>query len=637
MGNKHKYIGVFGSCLYDQNPMNFLSALRETCIKYGYTTVALSATHSSQDNDDSALGQLNLLELFKNIQLDCIIILKETVKYQYLIDKVVSIGKEMNIPVFSIDGEAEGCYNMPLDYKSGFRSIVRHVIKDHDRKRVNMLAGFKGNSFSEERIDVYKSVLNECGIPFEEERLGYGDFWERPSRAAIESFLASDLELPEAIVCANDSMAITTCSVLAEHGIKVPDDIIVTGFDGTQNSRFNSPTITSCSPDYRDAMTFIIDKIKEVKSTGKVEPCDHMISFNILKSQSCGCEPSTFHNHTEIITTLYNATGDSSWHTLAMNNLVTSLLEKQYIEDIAELLPETVRMWSDNFRFACVKSDLTKSKITPEACKNATGKFDDMTTILYMKNQQFDELNKQFNVREFIPNLDDIVDDPGTALFVRLIHYGKQVYGYTVDGVAEPNLRNLQRCNEFDMFLAHSINTILHNYALNKAYEEIEALSVNDPMTGVYNRRGFFTRLNAIMEDKDMLKQYLYIVFIDMDGLKGINDNFGHKEGDFAITTVAQSLTKLNIPNSLCARFGGDEFICAFFADNPQAYSSDGIKEQIINIIKNTPGVSDKRYPIDFSMGILCQKAENIENIDDLILSADKMMYVNKMGKKQHK
>ncbi len=637
MKKKKKYIGVFGSCLYEQNPMNFLSALREACIKYGYTTVALSATHSSQDNDDSAHGQLLLLDLFKNIDLDCIIILKETVKYQYLIDKAVSIGNEMNIPVFSIDGAAEGCYNMPLNYKTGFRNIVRHVIRDHGRKRINMLAGFKGNTFSEERIDVYKSVLEEFDIPFEEERLGYGDFWERPSRIAVQSFLDSDLELPEAIVCANDSMAITACTLLAEKGYKVPEDIIVTGFDGTQNSRYNSPTITTCIPDYTEAMNFIIDKINEVKATGKVEPCNHMIGFNILKSQSCGCEPNRFHNHAEVITALYNATGDSSWHTLAMNTLVTSLLEKQYIEDIATLLPETVRLWSENFRFACVKSDLTKDRITREACVNATDKFNDMSTILYMKNQQFEEPNKQFNVSEFIPSLDDIVDDPGTFLFVRLIHYGKQVYGYTVDGVAEPNLRNLQRCNEFDMFLAHSINTVLHNYALNKAYEEIEALSVNDPMTGIYNRRGFFTRLNAITEKKDMLKQYLYIVFIDMDGLKGINDNFGHKEGDFAITTVAQSLTKLNIPNSLCARFGGDEFICAFFADNPELYSSDGIKEQIIDIINKTPVVTDKRYPIDFSMGILCQRVENIKDIDDLILSADKMMYVNKMGKKQKK
>ena len=635
MNKNNKYIGVFGSCLYEQNPMNFLSALREACITYGYTTVALSATHSSQDNEDSAHGQLLLLDLFKNINLDCIIILKETVKYQYLIDKAVNIGKEMNIPVFSIDGEADGCYNMPLDYKDGFRNIVRHVIRDHGRKRVNMLAGFKGNSFSEERIDVYKSVLEECNIPFEEERLGYGDFWERPSRAAIQTFLSSDLELPEAIVCANDSMAITTCSMLAENGYKVPEDIIVTGFDGTQNSRYNSPTITTCTPDYTEAMKFIIEKTIEAKETGKVQPCDHMIGFNILKSQSCGCEPNTVHNHTEIITTLYNATGDSSWHTLAMNTLVTSLLEKQYIEDIAELLPETARLWSENFRFACVKSELTKASITPEACKNATGEFNEMTSILYMKEQRFDEDNIQFNVREFIPRLDEVACDSGTALFVRLIHYGNQVYGYTVDGVSELNLRNLQRCNEFDMFLAHSINTVLHNYALNKAYEEIASLSVNDPMTGVYNRRGFYTRLNAMLEVPENLEQYLYIVFIDMDGLKGINDNFGHKEGDFAITTVAQALDKLDIPGSFCARFGGDEFICAFFSDDSGTYNADIIKAQAMDNIRQTAGVSKKRYPIDFSIGVLCQKACNIKNLDELILSADKMMYVNKVSRKQ--
>ncbi len=635
MDRKNKYIGVFGSCLHEQNQMNFLSALRDTCIETGYTTIAFSASYNSVYDEDSALGELRLLELFKYIYLDCLIILTETIKNPQLIDKIVSIGQEKQIPVFSIDGTAPGCYNMPLDYKSGFRSIVRHVIKDHGRKRINMLAGFKGNSFSEERIDVYKEVLEEYNIPFEEERLGYGDFWDRPSRVALQGFIDCSLEMPDAIVCANDSMAITACAMLAERGFKVPEDIIVTGFDGTQNSKYNSPTITTCTPDYKRAIDFIILKTNEAIASGKVEPCDYMIGFDISKCQSCGCEPNIPRNHTEIITALYNATGDSSWHTLAMNNLVTSLLDKCYIEDIAALLPDTVKLWNENFRFACIKSELTKSLITQDARNNITGSFSDMTTILYMNDNDFDTTNIPFNVKDFIPSMDKVVGRPGMTLIVRLLNSGKQVYGYTVDGIDELNLRNLQRCNEFDMFLSHSINTVLHNYALNKAYEEIATLSIHDPMTGIYNRRGFFSKLNYILDSNERANQFLHIVFIDMDGLKGINDNYGHKEGDFAITSLALAIANIDIPSLLCARFGGDEFICAFFTETPGCYTPDDIRSMIAENIRNMPDAAAKKYPIDFSIGVLSQMTCNIKNIDDIILSADKMMYVNKISRRK--
>ncbi len=644
MNKSHKLIGVFGACLHEQNQMNFLSALRETCIKTGYTTIAFSASHSSSYDEDSATGELKLLDLFKYIYLDCIIILTETINNQRLINKIAQIGQKKGIPVFSIDGIVDGCYNMPLDYKHGFRDIVNHVIVDHKVKKANMLAGFRGNSFSDERIEIYKEVLAENGIEFEEKRLGYGDFWERPSRVALQEFLDSDLELPKAIICANDSMAIVACTMLSENGYSVPEDIIVTGFDGTHASTYNFPTITTCTPDYAEALDFIIQEIELIKDTGKLMPCNHMIKFKILKRQSCGCEDKTIQDHTKIISTLYDATGDSSWHMLAMNTLVTNLLNKQHVEDIAKLLPESAQLWSEHFRFACVKSELTKEQLTRERCTNVTDEFNDMTSILYIKNGKFDESNSHFNVNNFIPNFDELLPKPGNTFLVRLIHYGKQVYGYTVDEITEPNLRNLQRCNEFDMFLAHCLNTVLHNFALNevnrnleKAYEEITALSIHDPMTGAYNRRGFYNMLNSKLREDYNKDKYLYITFIDLDGLKGINDNFGHKEGDFAITTVAHALQQIDVPDPLCARFGGDEFICAFFADAPTDFTKEDIRKQVLSNISKTPGVADKHYPIDFSIGVLCQHINKISNVDSIILSTDKMMYIDKITKKAEK
>ncbi len=641
MNSKHKLIGVCGASLFDQNAIQFLASLREITFAKNYTTIAFSACIDSPEDVKNPIAETELLDLCRYIDLDCLIILTETLKNQHLIRNIVEIGKEKNIPVFSIDGVVEGCYNMPLNYKSGFRNMVRHVILDHGAKRVNMLAGMHGNSFSEERVDIYKEVLEECGIPFENERLGYGEFWSRPARAALLKFIHSDLERPDAIICANDAMAMTACSVLSEHGYRIPEDIIVTGFDGTPSARHHYPAITTCDPDYDEAIRFIIEQTEIVKNTGVVSPSDHMINFRLLKSQSCGCEPNNIHNNNRIISDLYEAVGDSSWHTIAMNSLVKSVFEKNKLEHLVELLPATVRLWSDHFRFACIKSELMSDNLTLSRCRDVSGKLGNMTTILRVANREFTDTYVTFDVKEFIPNFDQLIDSPGTTFIARILKNGEQVYGYTVDEYDVLEHRKLQRCDEFAMFLTHCINTVLHNFELTqlnrdleKAYDDIASLSIQDPMTGIYNRRGFFKVLSDNFTLTGLLGQYLYVVNVDLDGLKYINDNYGHKEGDFAITAVAHSLKAIQAEHLICARFGGDEFTCTFLSDSPDTHSTDDIKQQITDALSKVPGVSDKEYPLQFSIGMCVQEITRDLNLEGLISIADENMYADKA---QHK
>ncbi len=644
MYKSNKLIGVCGANLFEQNSIQFLSSLREVSFQRGYTTIAFSACVDSPEDVENPIAEKELLDLCMNIDLDCIIMLTETLKNPHLIRSIVDIGNKKNIPVFSIDGIVDGCYNMPLDYRTAFKNMVNHVLDEHGVTRVNMLAGMRDNPFSDERVDMYKEALAEHGIPFENERLGYGDFWARPARVAMQKFLDSKLPMPQAIICANDEMAITACSVLSEHGYKIPEDIIVTGFDGTQSSVHHYPTITTCTPDYEESIDFIIEQSEQVKNTGKLSPCVHKVNFLITKRQSCGCVPNTIHDNSRLVSSLYAAVGDASWHTIAMNALVTRVLEKSRLEDIIELLPETVHLWSDHFRFACVKSELTEAEINLDHCRDSSGKFERMTTILHVKDGKFDESHETFDVTEFIPHFDELIERPGTTFVARILKNGKQVYGYTVDEFDILEHRQLQRCNEFAMFLTHSINTVLHNYELTelnrnleKANADIASLSIHDPMTGIYNRRGFFKTLATCLSDEKLLGKYLYVVNVDLDGLKYINDNYGHKEGDFAITTVAHSLNAIRGDHLICARFGGDEFTCTFIADRPYLYNTEQLKAEITNAMFMIPDVTRKEYPLGFSIGLCVQVITPFLNIENVISAADEKMYADKAARKRMK
>lgn len=640
MRENKKFIGVCGARIFDQNAMWFLDALKEMGAKRGYYTIAFSANSESYEDTDETLGERHLFELCRHVDFSSLVILTETLKNRTLINQIVEIGKEKHIPVFSVDGTVEGCYNLTKDYKKGFEQIVRHVVEDHGARRVNMLAGFKDNAFSEERVDVYKQVLRENGIDFEEERLGYGHFWDRPSREAVKGFLESSLPKPDAIICANDSMAITACSVLKEHGYKVPDDMMVTGFDGIQQGRYHTPMMATCEPDYQKPLEFIFEEIEKAGRTGEVSPYDCTVEFMLVKSQSCGCTPEIYYDRNGIISTLFEDAGDCTWHNFSMNQMVTSMLNMQKVMEVAEMLPETVQLWNDHFHFACVKSALTDSYDVPE-------EYSEMVTILRgAGNEEFEKPGEKFPVTDLLPRLDELVstENGEDILIVRLLNSGKDVYGYLVEGFQELNDRSLQRCNEFAMFLAHSINTVLHNCKLTElnqsliaAYNEISVLSFQDSMTGVYNRRGFFRQLEERLAKEESFGKYLYIVSIDMNRLKYINDTFGHAEGDFAIISLANAIVKVGGDDAICARFGGDEFACVLFADSPDMYEEKEVSRKIHDAIQKERGVLEKPYPVTASVGLSnCLITKNM-NVEALIISADKNMYEDKLASKEQR
>ena len=636
MENTRKMIGVCGARIFEQNTMKFLDGLKEEGKKHGYLPIAFSA---SIEDPDALTGEKDLFELCHHTKLYGLVVMTETLKNNDLIQQVVEIGREKKIPVFSVDGKVEGCFNILLNYWGGFEQIVRHVVEEHGARYVNMVAGFQGNAFSEERIAIYRRVLEENGIPFEEERVGYGDFWEAPTRIAVKKFLESGLPRPDAIICANDAMAVTVCAVLKEAGIRVPQDVIVTGFDGIQEGKFHTPMLATCEPMYQEPLHFIYQEIKQAEQTGNIQPCDFTVDFTMIRNQSCGCKPKTFYDRNGVISSLFAEVGDCAWHNLAMNRMVNSVLDKYDIMEIAEKLPENVKGWSDHFHFACVKSELMESCEVPE-------KFQEMVTILRGHNQNFEKPGERFSIEQFLPHVEEMESEEygSDVLIVNLLNSGPKVYGYLVEGFRQLDDRRLQRCNEFAMFLSYSISAVLHNNKLNElnqnlteAYNEISSLYLQDAMTGVYNRRGFSQKLTELLGRKDNQGKILYIISIDMDKLKFINDNFGHAEGDFAITTTARAMTQSGGEDAVCARFGGDEFVCAVIADQRQSYQEKEWSERINQSIHQQPEVAAKPYPIKVSVGMASCPVERGMDAESLIRSADKRMYQDKVARKQQR
>ncbi len=161
-----------------------------------------------------------------------------------------------------------------------------------------------------------------------------------------------------------------------------------------------------------------------------------------------------------------------------------------------------------------------------------------------------------------------------------------------------------------------------------KMEDEIRALAITDPLTGLFNRRGFLTMAEQQMKVAERTKKGLLLVFTDLDDLKQINDTWGHMKGDEALVEVANILKDTFREVDILARIGGDEFaVLAMEASQEDASRlSDRLQQQLD--LRNAEG--KREYRLALSTGTAYCDPEHPVSLDNLLDLADQEMYLHK-------
>ncbi|MBN1382640.1 MAG: sensor domain-containing diguanylate cyclase [Deltaproteobacteria bacterium] len=161
--------------------------------------------------------------------------------------------------------------------------------------------------------------------------------------------------------------------------------------------------------------------------------------------------------------------------------------------------------------------------------------------------------------------------------------------------------------------------------------EELRLLSVTDQLTGLYNRRGFIAFAEQQLKLTARRKRGLLLFFADLDGMKAINDNFGHEEGDRALLETANILRETFRETDILARIGGDEF-AILTIDSPEM-TADILIDRLQTHIEAHNALKDKPFAISMSIGMSTCDSKAMRSLDELMSMADKKMYENKKRK----
>jgi len=631
---KTKVIALCATRLHAEMQSALLNSIYQNASQLGYNVIAINAFNDMYYGDRSSVGESKIFNIINYNSIDGIIVLGETIKNNRVLYNIISNAERHNIPLVSIDKKLDYGYNILFGYANAMEQIVRHVVEHHKLTKINFIAGSKDNQFSEERLNTYKKVLMENNIPIEEERIGYGDFWFAPTQDVLEGFLNSKLPFPEAIICANDTMAMVTCEFLNNHGYKVPDDVIVTGFDGTVQERYHIPRLTTAKQDNDEAGKCAVKIIDDVIH-GKNPPQDNVIPYHVVLAGSCNCVPTPSMNSNVLTMSLYNQLSGCKEFEGQMQEMISTLTDTQTPSEMISKLPAFVDILATTEFWLCVQENFFGLEQN-----NAMYEYnDDYGTLRVLVHKDHESYNDipNFNVSEMIPNLLETLQryDEHFILFSPL-HFQEKTIGY-IAIATDPCRFNFDNHLLFSQTLSNILEIVQAHGELKQAISKLEEMYVQDYLTGLMNRRGFYKSLNSKINQLGNCKDKEFMVIsIDLNGLKYINDVFGHGEGDNAIKTVARCMASNAIKDEICARFGGDEFVVAGIIEKGSDYAEEYIK-QFKSSISYYNKHSNKPYEVGASCGVYIGLPTKEADVDEMIKRADDIMYAEKSRTKYNR
>ncbi len=192
------------------------------------------------------------------------------------------------MPVFSISYELDGIPSLFTDNRKGIRDLVLHLARFHGLKKIAFIGGPENNHDAGERYSTYVDALKEAGIELDDALVVNGDFMAESGASAAYTLVNERKVQFDALMAANDDMALGAIQALREMGKRVPADIAITGFDNTDASKYSSPPLTTVSQSFRKqgecSVELLLDLIE-----GKGLPNKTVFSPQLIVRESCGC------------------------------------------------------------------------------------------------------------------------------------------------------------------------------------------------------------------------------------------------------------------------------------------------------------------------------------------------------------
>ena len=638
---KHKTICFITSAPDSIHSQRICEGIFAQCEKYGYNV----AEFASMINlffyyQDYAQGEKNIYELinfekFDGVVIDSLSILLSdpNIIIKGLYDRI----KKAGVPAVSISMPYEDLHVVSSSNEPMLRELCRHAIEVHGCKDICILTGQKDTYEAELRMRVYVDEIEKHGLTVKDEHRVYGDFWYTSGEQLARNVVNGKISKPDAVIAASDHMALGFIEEYTKLGGKVPEDILVLGFGATFEAAVADRTLTSIESNYSKCGAATVDYLRSIIDPGaEIIPFEKSMEKLLHLGESCGCQPDVKRTMDFIRTSIYYV-GRNYNEDVFNDNIDIGLLMENYIPEQLAASKDPIDCLINISKATFIIMPFVKFHLClrpdwMDVNKDITvGYPDKMKRVIVKSNidgADYADMadNELFDTKEMLPAMFEETDEP-YAYYFSAVHFSNKAFGYSV---LQRKLKDYSKYNVVYRNWLRFINTALE---MSRTKERFVILSRQDKMTGLLNRRGMYEKLDELLSGLDD-EHELFVGVIDMDGLKYINDTFGHSEGDYGIKRVGEAALLMTKEGDICARAGGDEFYIVGLREKG-SFDGENVTKQFCDKLRELTIPDEKPFPVTASIG--CAVSHGDVDFETLLSEADENMYRYKIARKKQR
>lgn len=533
-----------------------------------------------------------------------------------------------------------------------YRKVVAHLKNKHNRKIFAFLsASMHGSSESEQRLEAFKTALKENDLEFYPDLVFPGDFTPGTAKNEILKRYKSKTDINfDALICVNDYSAGGVLLAFQEIGVNCPEDVSVIGFDNTAFSLITYPTISSINQDIPGNGKKVAEIMYETLCGKKINKKTVLQCIPIYR-QSCGCVKCTIHSTSYVDSqgiyhdidenTRYREQNVLLQQMETIENLynLLSLMDTRIgMEQVSKILHKALNLISLSSVTACFYSNIINLEESdnfelPNSAKvllQADSKEDIVKTYS-------EDSAPEFNPHEtLLPEI--CKTKKASSYFILPLFLRENNYGYMICRTENSDL------SLTSVHLKILTSILIHAYEYTKELSRKSKLldtnrnlvfqTKTDELTKVLNRRGFIEYGKQLIDLSTSMGTCGVVFFCDLDGLKKINDTYGHKIGDLAIQTEAKVLKAAFQESDLVGRLSGDEF--GIVAPGFKLQAVDKLREILKKLNKKLSEEAGLPFTLSISIGPIEYNEED-KDLLKLLTQADKNLYKEKKIKHAEK
>ncbi len=587
----------------------------------------------AEDKDESRFMLVNYEDY------DGFVLYADTIPDRELVNAIAQEIRKTGKPAISIKDKIDGLLSMEIDNTAGIKNIIRHIVEDLGKRRIFFLAGPEYNNDSSERLNAYREALSSYGIEPEDGWIIYGTYHPHSGRQALKRWYKrqNELPMPEAIVCANDEMALGVCLEAREYGINIPEELIVSGFDNRLISVLCEPALTTVTiPGYEIGAASGRRLLNHMLKRPDDTP-DRIKTQTIIRRSTDGSiSKGTYNEAVEKVRHHY--TNDQ----IHISNLLDNLkdLESGFAsaknwDDFYDVIKNNIGVFEIRSFYIFTPS----REMTP----------DDRYVLSLLRGEEELTLRKgiemtvafafedgqavhyePFSSKSLIPEVIAKRSRGGYYVIFPLIH-SKQLFGYCAV-YNSPLAYESEWVALLIQIMSSAFENIRRRTQLEHMVDTLNRLWVYDKLTGVYNRSGFVENVDMILHNARHAGGEAFVLFVDLDRLKYVNDTYGHEAGDSFIIEVSGILKNIFYKEEIIMRYGGDEFVVISIGITEKR--ARRIETEISVMAENLNSARRYPFPISVSTGHVIGRIADEKELESLIEEADKLMYKNKQSKR---